>query len=118
MAREIYELKLKDRFFPALSAADALEMHMNGDRHNALTEEAVEVGVIVKGEHTMKLFILAKTMYDTEKFEWNEVGAAVCALARELGYYKNAAEVANCVLTWVERFEDMTLSELEEWIIG
>lgn len=117
MARGIYEVKLKERYFPAISAEDALEMQNNGTT-GALLENETEVTCIVKEEHTMKLFLLAKTMNDTEKFEFNEVESAVCALARELGYYNTYAEVANCVLTWVERFDEMTLSDLEEWIIG
>ena len=118
MARGIYEIKLKNNYFPALSAADAMEMQANGEGR-ALCEEDVEVKEVVSEEHTMKLFILAKTMYDTEKFEWHEVEAAVCALAKELGYYVNDAEIANCVLTWVERLDDnFSLSDLEEWVIG
>ena len=119
MARGIYEVKLKDRYFPALSVADAVDMKNNGDCRAVLQEEELEVNLIVKEEHTMQLFLLAKTMYDMEKFEYNEVKAVVSALARELGYFSTATQVAECVLTWVERFdEDYTISDLEEWIIG
>lgn len=117
MARGIYEIKLKDNLFPALSAAEALEM-CHSTTTGALLENETEINCIVKEEHVVKLFILAKTMYDTEKFECNEVESAVCALAQELGYYSKAAEVANCILSYVERFDEMTLSDLEEWIIG
>lgn len=118
MARGIYEIKLKDNFFPALSEEEALEMQNNGNCRAHLVDDEVEVTKIVSEEHTVKLFLLAKTMYDTEKFEYNEVESAVNALARELGYYNISSEVTDCVIKWVERFEDMALSELEEWIIG
>ena len=118
MARGIYEIKLKDRFFPALSAQDALEMQSVYNLQGAFPEEEVSVNCIVKEEHTMKLFVVAKTMCDAELFESNEIEAAVSALARELGYYSTYAEVADCVLTWVDRFADMTVSDLQEWIIG
>lgn len=118
MARGIYEIKLKERYFPALCAEDAMEMQLN-DECRGLRDEDVEVTMVIKEEHTIKLFLLAKTMYDTEKFEYNEIEAAICALAREMGYYGKEAEVTNCVTTWVERIaEDMTPGELEEWLIG
>lgn len=118
MARGLYEIKLKERYFPALSAADALEMQANGELPKILHEEDVDVKLIVKEDHTMRLFLLAKTMYDMDKFEYNEVETVVGALAREMGYFNNYAEVTDCVLTWVERFDDMTTVDLEEWIIG
>lgn len=118
MARGIYEIKLKERYFPALSVAEAVDMQNNGNCHG-LQEEDFEVTLIVKEEHTMQLFLLAKTMYDMEKFEYNEVKAVVRALALEMGYFSVADEVAECVLRWVERFDsDYTISDLEEWIIG
>ena len=117
MARGIYEIKLKNRYFPALSEADALEMLNNSTCLGTLQEEEVKVECVVKEEHTMKLFVVAKTMCDAELLESNEIESAVCALARELGYYNTYAEVTDCVLTWVDRFTDMTMGELEEWII-
>lgn len=116
MAKELYEIKLKERYYPASSAAEALELQANGELTRSLSEDDFEVSVVVKEEHTMKLFILAKTMQDTEKYEYNEIEASICALARELGYHHNYAEVADCILTWVDRFDDMPLEELEEWL--
>lgn len=116
MARGIYEVKIKEPYFPALSEADALEMLRNGST-DTLTEDDVNVTLAVNEEHTMKLFLLAKTMYDTEKFEYKEVHAAISALARELGYFTNCTEVADCVTTWVERFDEMPADELTDWLV-
>ena len=118
MARGIYEVRLKNRFFPALCVEDATEMQNNGECRRCLSDEDIEVSLLVKEEHTMKLFLLAKTLYDTEKFELCEVETAVRALAIQFGYYNIAAEVTDCVITWVERFDEMTPSDLEEWVIG
>lgn len=119
MARGIYEARLKNRFYPALCEGDAMEMQVNGVCHCGLTDEDIEVSLVVKEEHTMKLFVLAKSMYDSEKFEYLEVKSAVSAVAIKMGYYTTYEEVAECVISWVERVaEDMTLSELEEWLIG
>lgn len=119
MARGIYEVKLREHFFPALSAADAVDMRNNGAVEEILSDREVEVTLLVKEEHTMQLFLLAKTMYDMEKFTCQEVEAVISALAREMGYLDIAEEIADCVTLWVERVaEDMTLPELEEWIIG
>lgn len=117
MARAIYELQLKERFFPALSVTEALEMCANNSTVD-VDQGEWEVSEVCKEEHTMKLFLLAKTMEDTNKFEFNEIESAVRALARELGYYKNYEEITDCILTWVERFDEMTIIELQEWIIG
>ena len=117
MARGIYEVKLKERYYPALSAADAVEMQLV---HNGVAEENdVEVSLVVKEEHTMQLFLLARTMYELEKFERDEIEVAVCALARKMGYFADTAEVVSCILNWVETtLEELTMHELEEWIIG
>lgn len=117
MARAIYEIKLKQNYFPALDVADALELRANGDFKNSPADEEFEVSLVVKEEDTMKLFVFAKTIMDTEKFTSKEIMVAVGALAKELGYFANYHEVADCVITWVERFDNMTLAELEEWII-
>lgn len=117
MARAIYEITLKQKYFPALDVADALELRANGDFKNSPSDEEFEVSVVVKEEDTMKLFFFAKTIMDTEKFNSKEIAASVGAMAKELGYFTNHAEIADCVITWVERFDHMTLAELEEWII-
>lgn len=119
MARGIYQIKLKDSYFPALSSADAVEMRNNGNTDVDLSDDEVEVSLIVQEEHTVRLFLLAKMMYDMEKFSCQEVEVALSALAREMGYFGIAEDIADCVTLWVERVaEDMTPHELEEWIIG
>jgi hypothetical protein len=119
MSRGIYEIKLKDNLFPALSAAEAVEMRNNCIGSCHLQDEEVEVKLIVSADHTMQMFLLAKTMYDMEKFTAPEIDAVIRALALQMGYINNHKEVADCVIKWVERAaEDMTLHELEEWIIG
>lgn len=119
MARGIYEIKLKEHYFPALSSADAVDMRNNGACEENLSEGEVEVSLLVKEEHTMQLFLLAKTMYDMEKFTCEEVEAVISALAREMGYFSIAEDIADCVTQWIERVaEDMTLHELEEWMLG
>ena len=117
MARAIYEIKLKEHYFPALDVADALELRANGDFKNSPVDDEFEVSLVVKEEDTMKLFFFAKTIMDTEKFTSKEIEAAVGAMAKELGYFTNHSAVADCVIKWVERFDHMTLAELEEWII-
>lgn len=117
MARAIYEIKLRENYFPALDVADALELRANGDYKHSPEDSEFEVHMVVKEEDTMKLFFFAKTIMDTEKFTSKEIEAAVGAMAKELGYFTNHSAVADCVIKWVERFDHMTLAELEEWII-
>lgn len=117
MARAIYEIKLNQNYFPARDVADALELRANGDWKHSPADDEFAVSMVVKEEDTMKLFFFAKTIMDTEKFTSKEIEAAVGAMAKELGYFTNYSEVADCVITWVERFDHMTLAELEEWII-
>lgn len=118
MARGIYEVKLRERYFPALCEADALEMQINSEACG-LKDEDVEISLVISEEHTMKLFLLAKTMYETEKFDYTEIEAALFALIQKLGYRGREEEVAVCVTTWVERIvEDMSPGEFEEWLIG
>jgi hypothetical protein len=118
MARGIYEIKLKERFFPALSAADALDMQRSG-ACCALSEDEVEVRMVVSEDHAMKMVLLAKTMYDLDKFSVKEVRSAVRGVALECGYIDTFEQVAECVIDWVERVcDDMTITETEEWMIG
>ena len=118
MGRAIYEIKLRENYFPATSAEDALEMQRNGNCSGILQEGEVIVTPRVGEESTIKLFLLAKTMYDMEKYTYAEVKSAVTALAREMGYFAEAEQFAETVTTWVERFDDMPRSEFEEWLIG
>ena len=118
MARCIYEVKLKERFFPAQSEEDAVEMQTNGTCRGALTEDEVCVSPVVKEEDTMKLFVAAKAMSDLELFSSQEIEATIRSLVIQLGYCCNYVEIADCVLTWVDRFSDMSVNELQEWIIG
>lgn len=118
MARRIYEIKLKENLFPALSEAEALEMQRNGDCSNLIPDNEVVVNIFVSEEDTVKMFMLAKTMYDMEKFSWQEVSAAVRSVAVELGYWQIAQDVADIVTTWVERFDDATAEEFQEWLMG
>lgn len=119
MARGIYKVELKETYFPAHSAEEAVEMRNNGNCEDVLDRDEVEVKLVVQEEHTMQLFLLAKTMYDLEKFNCQEVEAVIAALARQFGYFGIAEEIADCVTLWVERIaDDMTPHDLEEWIIG
>lgn len=118
MARAIYEIKLKEPYFPAESAAEAIEMLKAKDITLFFDGPGIEVTTVVDTPDTAKLFVLAKTMYDTERFELNQIRVAVRALAGQMGYYLDADKVTECVLSWTERFDEMDLSELEEWIIA
>lgn len=119
MARAIYEVKLRENYFPALSENDAVEMANSVTDNARLTSQDVVTQVTVPEDHTMKLFTLAKTMYDLDRFNFKEIKAAVTALAVEMGYYTTAEQLADMVTTWTERVsEDMTLGEFEEWVIG
>ena len=119
MARAIYEVKLRENYFPALSENDAVDMANSVTDNARLTSFDVVSQVVVPEENTMKLFTLAKTMYDLDRFSFKEIRAAVVALAVEMGYYTIAEQVADMITTWTERVsEDMTPGEFEEWVIG
>lgn len=118
MARAIYEIKLVENYFPATSAEDALEMQRNGHCSGILQDSEVTVAPVLGEESTIKLFLLAKTMYDMEKYTYQEVKSAVTALCIQMGYYAQAEQLADTVITWVERFDDMPQSEFEEWLMG
>ena len=119
MTRAIYEIKLKESYFPASSGAEALEMMNNGNVSSGLTEDDVVMRIVATSDHTIKLFLLCKTMYDMEKYSFKEVYSAVRALAVEMGYFAEAVQIADLVTTWTERIsEDMTLTEFQEWLIG
>ena len=118
MARGIYQIILKQNLFPALSEKDALETQdtINID---ALDREAdIEAILVVNEEDTMKLFTLAKTMQDLEKFDHREIEAAVRAMAIQMGHYSRVAQVVNTIMLWTERMDYLTPGEFEEWMIG
>lgn len=118
MARAIYEVRLRENYFPAMSGAEALHMQ-NSFTSSTLQEEDVDIRVCVTAENTLKLFLLCKTMYDMEKFTFKEIWSAVKALAVETGHFAEAEKLADMVTTWTERVsEDMTLQEFQEWLIG
>lgn len=118
MARQIYEIKLTEPYFPATSESEAVEMLKTKDIQLFFSGPGIEVTTVATQEDTMKMFTLAKTMYDTDKFDCHEIEAAVNGLAIKMGYFGQAEKIAKCVIGWTEKFEEMTLSELQEWIIG
>lgn len=118
MARAIYGIKLKEHLFPARSEEDALDMQNNGDCSGGLGKDDIDVFPLVSEEHTVKLFMVAKTMYDMEKFLATEVAAAVCAVAETLGYSNDAKDIADTVTLWAERLDYMSPGEFQEWLIG
>lgn len=118
MAREIYEIKLKDPYFPAASVREAVEMLKQKDITLFFNDPGIEVNTVVTNADTVKLFVLAKTMYDTDRFELNQIRAAVKGLASQMGYYLESDKITECVLSWTEKFDEMDLSELEEWLIA
>lgn len=115
MARAIYGVKLIEHYIPALNEQEALEMNesLNNDSSNDSN-----IRVIVQEEDTMRLFILAKSLYDLDKFEINEIVKVVQCIAESLGYKETCNEIAGCVVHWIENLENMTMQELQEWIIG
>ena len=118
MARGIYEINLNERYFPALSQKDALEMRNNGNCGECLQDSDVDINCLVPADDTMKLFILAKTMEESNRFEFSEIYSVVSALAIQLGYKEHEKEITNCILKWIERLDEMNIVDLEEWIIG
>lgn len=118
MSRAIYEIKLKEPYFPAKNVTEAVSMLKAKDTDLFFDGPGIEVTEVVSEQDTMKLFVLAKTMYDTDRFDLNQVRVAVRALAGQMGHYVIAEKITECVLEWAEKFEEMSLSELEEWIIA
>lgn len=116
MGRCIYEVKLKQRYFPAFSKEEALRLRNQDDNATLTENDDVEIDVIVPEYEAMKLFVLAKIMQDNN-FDCQEVYEAVEALCKRMGYIQNRAEIAVCVADWVERFDMMTLEELKEWMM-
>lgn len=118
MARSIYEVKLNPSLFPCNSTEEVDEMLSEAVNVKQSLKDSTVVEVKVKEEHTIKLFLLGKTLFDTEKFEWNEIFSSVCALAQELGYDKDFKDIADTVMTWCERLSYMDSEEFNEWLIG
>lgn len=117
MAKSIYKIQLKEDLFPAVSAAEALEIQNNGNSFGVLQEDEVVVTPIVGEESTIKLFMLAKTMYDMEKYTYQEIKSTLTALACQMGYWKDSEQIAETVTTWVERFDELPADEFQEWLL-
>ena len=116
MGRCIYEVKLKQRYFPAFSKEEALRLRNQDDNATLTENDDVEIDVIVPEYEAMKLFVLAKIMQDNN-FDCQEIYEALEALCKRMGYISNRAEIAVCVADWVEKFDAITLEELKEWMM-
>lgn len=117
MARVIYEARLTPALFPCRTQEEAQEMLTEGMGVKTNLQESVSIDVAVNEEHTVKLFLFCRTLQKLEKFEWNEIFAALIGLAQELGYDRNAKDIADQVQTWCERLEYMDDEEFNEWLI-
>lgn len=116
MGKALYEIRLDEPIIPAKSSESALEEH--AERSGLELAGFASAHEIVPEETTLKLFMLAKMMQDSEKFVYNEIWTAVCAVMRMMNCTRSVDEVATCICTWTERFEDMTMEELQEWVIN
>lgn len=119
MARMIYEIRLKNNLQPAFNVEDAVDaFRASCDAYENLCLEDVDVDVLVKEEDAVKLFTFAKTVADTEKLTLNELEATLHTLVQSLGYYNRVDDIVNCVIQWVEYFDDVDYMEFGEWLLA
>lgn len=116
MSRKIYDMKLNPHIFPAVSVKDALEMQANGST-TGLSEDDVDIRVLVDEEGCVKLFSLGRSMYASEQYEYDEIKAALLGLCNRIGC-EEPEDVVEAVCTWCERLEDLDDEEFNDWLMA
>lgn len=116
MSKMLYEVRINPDVVPAVSKKDAL-----GEIYDAgitLTESDAVINVLLDEDKTVRLFTLARMMYQSEKYEYDEISAALLGLCKCMGCEEREAQMCvNAVCTWCERLEDADDDEWEEWLM-
>ena len=117
MARRIYEVKLNPSLYTCKTQEEVYEMTCNELNFKLYHTSCITCEVAVNEEHTVKMFMLCRALQKLDKFEWNEIFAALVGLAQGLGYDRIAKDIADQVQTWCEKLEYADDEEFNEWLI-
>lgn len=116
MSKMLYEIRINPDVIPAVSRKDALEELNNSGI--SLTENDTSVIVLLDEDKTVRLFTLARMMYQSEKYEYDEINAALLGLCKCMGCEEREARMCvDAVCTWCERMEDLDDDEWEDWLM-
>ena len=89
------------------------------DRYFGETEiwaDQKDFEILVPHQDFVKLFRLARTLYDIEQYSAEDVETLVDAYAKKLGYSLSSSDLWHGILKWVERFDDFGDEDIEDWL--
>lgn len=116
MSKQLYEIRLDPNVVPAVSRKDALDVLYGGGI--TLQEGDYRMNVLLDEDKTVRLFTLGRMMYRSEKYEYDEISAALLGLCKRMGCEEREAEMCvETVCVWCERLEDEDDETWEEWLM-
>lgn len=115
MGKKLYVINLRNRVTAAATEEEALDS-LNGRVAKFVDADYFTATEWVDEELTAKMLILCRSMNQTEKFELNEVKAALGSLINRADLKPYAEELVDSVIEWGERLDDLDEEEFMDWL--
>ena len=64
----------------------------------------------------VKLFRLARTLYEFDYYTSEDISALVRTYANKLGYTLSDSDIWHGIMKWAERFSDADDEDIEDWL--
>lgn len=110
----LYKYNFAVTAVPAMTAEDAADRYSN-ETDDATTNEK-DFSVLVPHEDFIKIFRLARTLYEIEQYTAEDVEVLVEAYSKNLGYNLSKSDLWYGILLWAERLMDMDDEDIEDWL--
>lgn len=115
MAKQIYRMNLQHHMGIAESE-DGFFEELNTLYYEGLKKEDVEIKPVVSEEITKKMLLLHRVMFNSEKFEYQDIFNAIMSLVPAENWDERE-EIADAVCVTGERLLDLDEEEFMDWFV-
>lgn len=115
MAKQIYRMSLQCHMGVAESAEGIFE-EMSTLYYEGLKKEYVNIEPAVSEEITKKMLLLHRVMFNSEKFEYQDIFNAIMSLVPAENWNERE-EIADAVCVTGERLLDLDEEEFMDWFV-
>lgn len=111
---ELYEYKYAVKVSPGRNAEEA-QAHFMADLEIKGIEKS-DFKLLVPHEDFVKLFRLARTLYEVDQYTPEDISTLVSTYANILGYTLSNSDIWHGILKWAERLSDSDDEDIEDWL--
>lgn len=111
---KLYQYKYAVRVVPGRNPEEANEHFMTEREVKGFDDADFEL--LVPHVDFVKLFRLARTLYEFDYYTPEDISALVSTYATKLGYTLSDSDIWHGIMKWVERFSDADDEDIEDWL--